>query len=83
MLISKYYDFYVSKAGIMGGHCLGAHFKLDNDIRMLFPYINAAVKDCRFYDKPAYIQFVLDDIQWTLYPKEVIPAPFLGQDQAE
>lgn len=63
MLISKYYDFYVSKAGIMGGHCLGAHFKLDNDIRMLFPYINAAVKDCRFYDKPAYIQFVLDDIQ--------------------
>ena len=83
MLISKYYDFNLSKAGVMFGHCLGANFKLDNDIRMLFPYINAAVKDCRFFDKPAYIQFILDEIQCTLYPKEVIAAPFMDQDHAE
>ena len=83
MLISKYHDFNLSKAGVMFGHCLGAHFKLDNDIRMLFPYINAAVKDSRFFDKPAYVQLVLDDIQCTLYPKEVIAAPFMDQDQAE
>lgn len=82
MLISKYYDFYLSKAGIMAGHCLGAHFKIDNDIGMLFPYINATIKDCKFVDKPAHIQFVLDDIQCTLYPKEVIAAPFMDQDQA-
>jgi DNA-binding CsgD family transcriptional regulator/ArsR family metal-binding transcriptional regulator len=67
----------------MFGHCLGAHFKLDNDIRKLFPYINAAVKDCRYFDKPAYVQLVLDDIQCTLYPNEVIAAPFMNQEQAE
>jgi DNA-binding CsgD family transcriptional regulator/ArsR family metal-binding transcriptional regulator len=83
MLIRKYYDFYLSRAGVLTGACLGAHFKLDNDIRMLFPYINAAIKDCRFFDKPAHIQLVLDDIQCTLYPKEVIAAPFMDQDQAE
>lgn len=83
MFISNYYDFYLSKAGVMGGHCLGAHFKLDNDIRSLFPYINAAVKECRFFDNPAYVQLILDDIQCTLYPKEVIAAPFMDQEQAE
>lgn len=83
MLISKYHDFHLSKAGVMFGHFLGAHFKIDNDISKLFPYINAAVKDCRYFEKPAYVQLVLDDIQCTLYPKEVIAAPFMDQDQAE
>ena len=83
MLISKYHDFHMSKAGVMFGHFLGAHFKIDNDISKLFPYINAAVKDCRYFEKPAYVQLVLDDIQCTLYPKEVIAAPFMDQDQAE
>ena len=83
MLISKYHDFHMSKAGVMFGHFLGAHFKIDNDISKLFSYINAAVKDCRYFEKPAYVQLVLDDIQCTLYPKEVIAAPFMDQDQAE
>ena len=83
MLISKYHDFHLSKAGVMFGHFLGAHFKIDNDISKLFPYINAAVKDCRYFENPAYVQLVLDDIQCTLYPKEVIAAPFMDQDQAE
>ena len=83
MLISKYRDFHLSRAGVMFGHCFGAHFKLDNDVHSLFPYINAAVKDSRYFEKPVHIQFVLDDIQCTLYPKEVIAAPFSDQDQAE
>ncbi len=83
MLISKYHDFHMSKAGVMFGHFLGAQFKIDNDISKLFPYINAAVKDCKYFEKPAYVQLVLDDIQCTLYPKEVIAAPFMDQDQAE
>jgi DNA-binding CsgD family transcriptional regulator/ArsR family metal-binding transcriptional regulator len=83
MLISKYHDFYLSRAGVLTGACLGAHFRLDNDIGMLFPYINAAIKDCRFFDNPAHVQLILDDIQCTLYPKEVIAAPFMDQDQAE
>ena len=83
MLISKYYDFYLSRAGVLTGACLGAHFRLDNDIGMLFPYINAAIKGCRFFDNPAHVQFILDDFQCTLYPKEVLAAPFMDQDQAE
>jgi len=83
MLISKYYDFYLSRAGVLTGACLGAHFRLDNDIGMLFPYINAAIKGCRFFDNPAHVQFILDDFQCTLYPKEVIAAPFMDQGQAE
>jgi DNA-binding CsgD family transcriptional regulator/ArsR family metal-binding transcriptional regulator len=83
VLISKYHDFYLSKTGVMFGHCLGAHFKLDNDIRSLFPYINTAVKDSRYFEKPAHIQFVLDDVQCTLYSNEVIAAPFMDQEQAE
>ena len=83
MLISKYHDFYLSRAGILTGACLGAHFRLDNDIEMLFPYINAEIKGCRFFDNPAHVQFILDDFQCTLYPKEVLAAPFMDQDQAE
>jgi DNA-binding CsgD family transcriptional regulator/ArsR family metal-binding transcriptional regulator len=81
--IKKYYDFNVSKAGVMFGACLGAKFKLDNDICMLFPYINATIKDWIFFDKPAHIQFVMDDVKCSLYPKEVFAAPFIDQDQAE
>jgi len=83
MLISKYRDFHLSRAGVMFGHCLGAHFRLDNDVHMLFPYINTAIKDSRYFEKPAHVQFVLDDILCTLYPKEVIAVPFVDQDQAE
>jgi DNA-binding CsgD family transcriptional regulator/ArsR family metal-binding transcriptional regulator len=82
MIIKGYSDFSLSKAGVMHGGMLGAHFKLDNDVSQLFPYINATNQDAKFYNKPEYIQFTMDDIQCTLYPTDVIVAPFTDQNQA-
>jgi len=82
MFIKGYSDFSLSKAGIMAGGMLGAHFKLDNNVRQLFPYINATFQDAKFYDQPEYVQFNMDGIHCTLYPNDVIAAPFTEQDQA-
>lgn len=60
----------------------GAHFKLDNDVSQLFPYVNAIIRDAKFYDKPECIEFILADFKCMLYPSEVITSPFTGEDQA-
>ena len=86
MFIKGFSDLTLSKAGVRArfehGVSLGAHFKLDNDVSQLFPYINATVQGARFYDNPDYIQFEIDDIKCTLYPKDVIAVSFGNQDQA-
>ncbi len=86
MLIKRYSDFSLLKVGIKSnfvcGRSWGAHFKLDNDVSELFPYINATVKDAIFYDKPEYVKFFIDDFQCVLYPDDVIAAPFKDQEQA-
>jgi ArsR family metal-binding transcriptional regulator/DNA-binding CsgD family transcriptional regulator len=82
MIIKGYSDFSLSKAGVMFGGFLGAHFKFDDDVSRLFPYINATVKNAKYYDTPEYIQFAIDDVLCTLYPKDVIAAPFKDQDHA-
>lgn len=82
--ISGYSDFSFSKAGVISNYatCWGAYFKLDRDVSLLFAYINATVKGTKFYDNPCYVWFTLDNIQCTLYPTEVIAAPFVDENQA-
>jgi ArsR family metal-binding transcriptional regulator/DNA-binding CsgD family transcriptional regulator len=82
MIIKGYSDFSLSRTGVMVGANMGAHFKFDNDVTRLFPYINATVENAKFYDKPEHIQFTIEDIHCTLYPKDAIVAPFKNQDQA-
>jgi len=82
MIIKGYSGFSLSRAGVMFGGNMGAHFKFDNDVTRLFPYINAAVENAKYYDKPEYIRFTIEDILCTLYSKDVIAAPFIDQDQA-
>jgi len=85
MFIKTYSDFSLSKVGVRSdfvGPRMGAHFKLDNDVTTLFPYINATVKDAKFYEDPEYIQFVMDDILCTLYPMEAMAVPFADSDHA-
>ncbi len=86
MLIKGYSDFSFSQAGVKSNFepmaSWGAYFKLDNDVRRLFPYINSEVQDSRYFDSPEYIRFTLDCFQCTLYPIEVMAAPFTDQDQA-
>ncbi len=84
MLIKGYSDFSFSKAGILPQFqpMWGAYFKLDNNVRCLFPYINREIPDALYYDIPEYIQFKLDGVHCSLYPIEVMVAPFYDQDQA-
>lgn len=85
MFIKTYSDFSISKVGVRSdfvGPRMGAHFKLDNDVTSLFPYINSAVQDAKFYEEPEHIQFVMDDVLCTLYPMEVMAAPFADPDHA-
>lgn len=60
----------------------GAHFKLDTDVRPLFPYLNAILTNTKFYEKPECIEFILEGFKCMLYPEEVIAAAFTGEDQA-
>jgi len=86
MFIKGFSDLNLSEAGVrarfMEGVCLGAHFKLDEDVSPLFPYINATVQGARFYDNPDNVQFEIDDVRCTLYPNDVMAVAFENQDQA-
>ena len=82
MLIKGYSEFSLSRAGILAGGMLGAYFRLDTNVSQLFPYINATFKDAKFYDKPDYVQFIIDGIQCNLYPIDVTAAPFTDRNQA-
>jgi len=86
MFIKGFSDLNLSEAGVrarfMEGVSLGAHFKLDEDVSPLFPYINATVQGARFYDNPDLIQFEIDDVRCTLYPNDVMAVAFEDQDQA-
>lgn len=53
-----------------------AHFKLNNDIAQLFPYIHALSEDAALYAKPIYIKFMLDEFLCALYPDSGAAAPF-------
>ena len=82
MFIKGYSELSLSRAGILAGGMLGAHFRLDTNVSQLFPYINAAIKDANFFDKPEYVLFHMDGIRCTLYSSDIIAAPFMDKGQA-
>jgi DNA-binding CsgD family transcriptional regulator/ArsR family metal-binding transcriptional regulator len=45
-----------------------ASFKLDQDMRPLFPYINAALDDAVYYEQPEHVRFLFDGYRCFLYP---------------
>jgi DNA-binding CsgD family transcriptional regulator/ArsR family metal-binding transcriptional regulator len=85
MIINGYTDFSLSKAGICSLETRfpwGAYFKLDSDIRAVFPYINRDATGVRYFEQPEYLQFLFEACYTTLYPREVLAAPFAGEEQA-
>jgi ArsR family metal-binding transcriptional regulator/DNA-binding CsgD family transcriptional regulator len=85
MLINGYFDFSLAKVGVMPNFprtFYGAHFRLDTEVSRLFPYLNAILREAKYYDKPECLEFILDDFKCTLYPQEVIASAFTGEDQA-
>ncbi len=60
----------------------GAKFQLAEDLSPLFPYINAVAGRARFYERPVFIQFVLDKHLCAFYPEEGAFAPVDDMAQA-
>lgn len=84
-MIGAFLEFSFERVGmrsLVNGRSYGACFKLDQDVRGLFPYINSVIPDARYSDQPASIQFLFKNIQSTLYPREVVAASFSSKDQA-
>jgi DNA-binding CsgD family transcriptional regulator/ArsR family metal-binding transcriptional regulator len=85
MVIIRFSDFSLSRVGVMSTFprtFWGAHFKIDADVSPLFPFLNAILPDAKYFAKPEYLEFILDDFKCALYPQEVIASPFTGEDQA-
>jgi DNA-binding CsgD family transcriptional regulator/ArsR family metal-binding transcriptional regulator len=57
------------------GEVKGARFDLDDDLSPLFPYLNAVADQPRYYEKPVYIKFLLDDRLCAFYPRQGAFAP--------
>jgi len=85
MLIKGYSDFSLETVGCSPDVAIPlwrAVCKFGADVSHLFPYINAVVKDARYYEKPHYIQFTLDGCRCALYPDNVAALAFEDRGQA-
>jgi len=85
MLLEGYRNLTLAKTGILSfasGRSWGAHFELAEDVRSLFPYINAVIPEARYHDKPEYMIFLFEGVRCTVYPKDVVAAPFSGRQSA-
>lgn len=62
------------------GPKLGARFEVGEDLRHLFPYLNASLKEARYFSEPDRIQIIFEKILCTLYSFEIIAAAFFDED---
>lgn len=86
MLLKEYKNTSLSKVGILPlitNKKWGAHIELDSDIREIFPYINAVTPGARYHEQPEHIFFLFNGITCTLYPKDIIAAPFSSKEDTD
>ena len=57
-----------SEADSKNARVWSASFRLDQDVRFLFPYINALLDDALYYEKPQHVRFLFDGYRCFLYP---------------
>lgn len=83
--LSGYKNLTVSRCGVMNvvGPRMGARFEVDQDLRPLFPYINASHEEAKYLETPEHIQFVFDNVLLTLYPFEIIAVAFADENEAD
>lgn len=85
MLIQGFRDVTITRSGMRtdceGSIYWGACFRLDGDVEVLFPYINAVLKDACYKLRPLSIQFKREGVRCTLYPTDAVAAPFRERDQ--
>lgn len=86
MLISGYSGVSITRGGIardLSSKLIwGLYFKLDNDIRELFPYINSTAEQARYQLHPLHVRFRYKKVACTLYPVDAMAAPLRSHDQA-
>jgi len=86
MLITGYSDLSLTRGGVMqdlaSDPVWGAYFKLDNDIREIFPFINGTVEKVRYQLRPLHVRFLYKEVACTLYPLEAMVSPLRGRDHA-
>jgi DNA-binding CsgD family transcriptional regulator/ArsR family metal-binding transcriptional regulator len=88
MLVKTYTDLSLRTDSPFNRHDLGvdkficAHFRLDNDVSPLFPYINGVAPSATFMEKPPFIRFMLDGFLCGLHPHQGVAALFADRDQA-
>ncbi len=86
MLVERVSDVSITRSGVRNDVVCdlnwGATFRLDADVRRVFPYINAQADKPRYHERPLHIQFVRDEVRCTLYPTEGMAAPFRGREHA-
>ncbi len=84
MFIKKYSEFRciiptflnaLSDVDTPESNIWSASFRLDQDMRPLFPYINSALDEAVYYEKPEHIRFLFEGYRCFLY-SEVIAAHF-------
>lgn len=75
-LVTGYSDLSLRSLGPLSRTCrivhptMVAHFRLNDDISPLLPYINAVAEEATFYERPDYIKFSLDGVLCGLHPGE-------------
>jgi DNA-binding CsgD family transcriptional regulator/ArsR family metal-binding transcriptional regulator len=88
MLVKAYTNLSLRTDNPFDRHNLGvekficAHFRLDNDVSPLFPYINGVADAATFMEKPPFIRFMLDGFLCGLHPRQGVAALFKDRDQA-
>jgi hypothetical protein len=70
------------RSGTQADHLLFAHFRLQQDISHLFPYINSLAASASFFPKLPFIRFVLDGFCCGLHSDHGVSASFADRRQA-
>ncbi|MDJ0784127.1 MAG: LuxR C-terminal-related transcriptional regulator [Desulfosarcinaceae bacterium] len=83
-LIRGYSEVAISRSGMRtdceGHPYWGVCFRLDGDVRELFPYINGTFERARYGLRPHHVQFHYEGVRCTLYPEDATAAPFRDRD---
>ncbi len=84
MIIKNYSEFVCFLPRFMGplpdvensgSKIWSASFRLDQEVRHLFPYINASLDDALYYERPEHVRFTFNGYLCFLYP-DLVAAHF-------
>jgi DNA-binding CsgD family transcriptional regulator/ArsR family metal-binding transcriptional regulator len=64
-----------------GAKIWSASFRLDQEVRHLFPYINASLDDALYYERPEHVRFTFNGYRCFLYP-DLVAAHFFKSKAA-